>query len=150
RRPEVSEALGHRGQAGPAGTPQQAQQQRLRLVVSRMGHGDRGGLLSLFDTAQEGVALLPGRLLHAPAVALRSAGHIGRALAQGHAQAAAQVTAERRVVPGGGPQAVVEVRPHHPEVNSSDPVYYGWLGAESRASARCYTRPARWNALPAR
>ena len=74
----------------------------------------RGGLLSLFDTAQEGVALLPGRLLHAPAVALRSAGHIGRALAQGHAQAAAQLTAERRVVPGGGPQAVVEVRRHHP------------------------------------
>jgi hypothetical protein len=112
---QAARALPHAGQPPPARAPQQPQEQRLGLVVARVGHRDRHRPFLLGDAAQERVALLPRRLLDPASLALGAGRHVGGARAQGHPEAAAQLAAERRVIRGRRPQAVVEVGGHHPE-----------------------------------
>ncbi len=112
---DVAAAQAHPREAGRPGPAQQPQQQRLGLIVPRVGDRDRDGRLFLAHAAQERVALAPRRLLEAAPVPLGAGAHVGGADPDRHAEAGAQRCAEGGVVGRAGAQPVVEVRGHEPK-----------------------------------
>ena len=111
----VARAGAHGAQASGPGAPQQAQEERLGLVVLCVGHGDGHGPFLVHDRAQERVALAPGRVFEAALLHPGAARHVRPAETDGHPEVLREVGAERRVRGALGPQAVVEVRGHEPE-----------------------------------
>ena len=115
RADDVARSRPHAREPGRPGAPQEPQQQRLRLVVARVGDRDRGRLLLVAHAAQVGVALAARGLLEAAPLARGPGAHVGRSRPEGDVEPLAQGGAEGHVLRRARPQAVVQVGGHHAE-----------------------------------
>jgi len=108
----VARAGPHGGEASGPGASQQAEQERLGLVVPGVGHGDGRGPFLVPHRAQELIALAPGRVFETALLHPGAPLHVPPAEADGYPEALGEVGAEGCVRGALGPQAVVEVRGH--------------------------------------
>ena len=104
RADDVSRPRPHAREARRPGAPQEPQQERLRLVVARVGDRDRGRLLLVPHAAQVGVALAARGLLEAAPLARGPGAHVGRC-PPGTGRRASRTARRRRPRPPPSPAA---------------------------------------------